>query len=411
MRFKILGLVLLLKLRCVVGIVCGQVPTPVPSPKQLSSLENDPELRELYLNINQKCLAKLSGEMWTLTHAYDSKDEVDEVLNYFINFFQSIENNDAKEQSKPNRAKIFKNAFADFLDSKDEAVRAFSAFILGCSADPSYAPRIARIVDERDASFNDRFAGKPTFARGRAAIALGALQATQFKVNISNLLKSKNASDRSGATFALAEMKALEYTNEIVSLMTNKDLAFDDDDSPIRFLIETKQADKYKKEIVQAMLGESRENVPESAAYALAAIGAKENEKDIAHLLKDKFRQGDAAKALALLGAKRFKSEIARLLSSSSGLTRQDAAVALAILGANEYIPRLSSLCKKEAWSVADSLVLLGQSSCYRGMPMVPGRTETEPAFTEGDFHYFVRDRVGELNKILKRNYNNRPEN
>lgn len=404
MRFTILSLVLLLQLACV-GLVCAQNPTPVPSPKRLVALENDVELRELYLNINQKCIGRLTGEMWTLTHAYESKEEVDRVLNYFIDFFKAIESDSPKQIEKLEGAKGFKSSFGSFLDSKDEAVRAFSSFVLGCAGAKSYASKIAKIVNERDESFNDRFSGKRTFARGRAAIALGALQATEYKADIAKLLKSKNESDRSGAIFALAEMRALEFTNEIVGILINKDFAFDDDDSPIYFLIETKQASNYKKEIVQAMLGESHENVPESAAYALASIGAKEHDKDIARLLKNEFRRGDAAKALALLGAKRYKPEIARLLSSSSQITRQAAAVALAILGAKEYIPKLTALCQKEAWSVADALVLLGQSNCYRRIPMTPGRTETQPALNEEDFHYFVKDRVVELNKILEQNY------
>ncbi len=388
-----------------VGSLLSQTPSPASTPRVLLALESDPELRELYVNINQKCIGRLSGEMWTLTHAYESKEAVDSVLNYFIDFFKAIESDNPKQIEKLEGAKGFKSSFGSFLESKDEAVRAFSSFVLGCVGAKSYAPKLAQIVNERDESFYDRFGGKPTFARGRAAMALGALQATEYKLDIAKLLKSKNASDRSGAIFALADMRALEFTREIVGVLTNKDIAFDDDDSPIYFLIETKQASNYKKEIVQAMLGESHENVPESAAYALAAIEAKEHAKDVARLLKNEFRRGDAAKALAMLGATRYKPEIARLLSSNSQITRQAAAVALAILGAKEYVPKLTTLCQKEPWAVADALVLLGKSNCYRSIPMSPGRTETQPALSEEDFHYFVKDRVVELNKSLERNY------
>ena len=387
----------------------GHSQRPTPTPKRLTVLENDAELRELYLNINQKCIGRLSSEMWTLTHAYESKKEADEVLDYFMNFFKAIASDDSKQIAQLKRAKGFKDSFSKFLDSKDEAVRSFSLLMLGCAGDKSYAPKIAKLVNERDRSFNDRFAGKPTFARGRAAQALGALQASEYKQDIAKLLKSQNDSDRSGAISALAEMKALEFTSEIVALMTNKDLAFDDDDSPIYFLIETKQAEKYKKEIVQAMLDESHEKVPESAAYALAAIGAKEHAKDIAQLLKDEFRQGDAAKALAMLGATEYADEIAQLLAAKSGLTRNSALISLAILNSSKHVPAMIGLYRNDPEiyvkpHAAEALLLMGFPQFYR--EIVGGKPEPNepPTLLEMDFHYFVREKLGLLNDRLKSN-------
>lgn len=386
----------------------GYSQSPSPTPKRLTVIGNDPQLLELYLNINQKCRDRLSGEFWTLTHAYESKKEVDEVLEYFTYFFTTIENDDAKQIAKLNGAKGFKDSFSRFLDYKDEAVRAFSLFMLGCAGDISYAPKIAMIVNERDPSFSDRFTGKPTFARGRAALALGALNASEYKPDIAKLLKSKNESDRSGAILALAEIKALEFTSEIVALMTNKDLAFDDDDSPIYFLIETKQAQNFKKEIVQAMLGDSREKVPESAAFALASIGAREHAKDIAHLLNDKFRRGEAAKALALMGAKEYAPRIADMLDDESPLTVADAASALGILGANEYSNKIARVISKHPDSrasvfAAEALLLLKAKKHYSiALPIIEFKRKKRPYPMAGDFHVFFRSQADKLRKQIE---------
>ncbi|MGD9589328.1 MAG: HEAT repeat domain-containing protein [Pyrinomonadaceae bacterium] len=375
----------------------------------MTILENDAALRNLYLNINQKCIGRMSGEMWTLTHAYESKSEVDKVLDYFIGFFKAIESDDAKQVAKLNGAQGFKETFSKFLDSKDEAVQAFSLFMLGCAGDRAYASKIAKIVNERDPSFTDRFSGNPTFVRGRAALALGALQATEYKPDIAKLLKSQNYADRSGAISVLAEMKALEFTNEIVAIMTNNEFAFDDDDSPIYFLIETKQAEKFKKEIVRAMLGESREKVPESAAYALAALGSREHANDIALLLKNEFRQADAAKALALMGATEYADEIAKLLAAKSGLTKRASLISLAILDSRKYVPKMIQLYKDDPEGyvkseAATALLLMGFSQYYRESSGERSEPSDAPKLLEMDFHYFVRERLNSLNEKLSTN-------
>lgn len=360
-----------------------------------------PSLRQ---NLEQKCLPRLSGEMWTLTHAYESKEEVDKVLASLGDLAKSFQT-DRNQPERPGGDERLKENFSKFLDSKDEAVRAFSALVLACTGDKTYAPKLAKIVNERDESFNDRFAPMPSFLRGRAATALGLLQANEHKADIAKLLKSKNEYDRSGAILALAEMRALEFTDEIVSLLTNKELAFDDDDSPIYFLVETKQAGKYKKEIVKAMLGESHMKVPESAAYALASIGAKEHAKDVVQLLKKEFRQSHAAKALALMGSAPHSDEIAKLLAAQSGLTRNAAVVSLAILESKKHIPAIERIYKNDPQSyvragASIALLLLGKPQYYREITMNTDRNGP-PSLLDIDFHYFVIEKLKSYNRRL----------
>lgn len=377
---------------------------------QTSNSSNRPT-DEVLVKLEQKCLPRLTGEMWTLTHAYESKDEVDKVLAYLADIAKSSQTVDQRLGG----AESYKNTFSKFLDSKDEAVRAFSAIALACTGDKSFAPRLAKIVNERDESFTERFAPGASFVRGRSAVALGLMQATEYKSDIARLLKSKNEYDRSGAISALIELNAIEFTGEIVSLLANKDLAFDDDDSPIYFLIETKQVGKYKKEIVQAMLGQSHMKVSESATYALAAIGAKEHARDVARLLKNEFRQGCAAKALALMGASEYSGEIAKLLSAKSGLTRNAAMVSLAILDSKKHIQAIVRIYNNDPKiyvkpQAAVALLLLGKPQYYREIKLETALKEP-PKLSELDFHYFVLEKLKPYNEKLLANLNSQQTN
>ncbi len=89
------------------------------------------------------------------------------------------------------------------------------------------------------------------------------------------MLQSKNQYDRSGAVTALGYFGAKEYAKEVAGLLANKDFQFDDDSSPIYFLVETETAKDYKKELVQVMLGEFRSETSEAAMYALVHLEAK----------------------------------------------------------------------------------------------------------------------------------------
>lgn len=368
---------------------------------------------DTHVKLEERCLRRLMAETWTLTHAYDSKEEVDKVLTYFATVATTHQRGDSNQIRQLGGADGIKKQFSKFLESRDNAVRAFSALFLACTGDRSYAPKLAAIVNERDASFTDRFAPEPSFVRGRAAIALGMLRAVEYKPDIAKLLKSKNDSDRSGAIAALTEMQAVEFTKEIVSLLTDKDIAFDDDDSPIYFLIETKQARKYKNVLVQALFAETRSKIPESAAYPLAALDAKEHARDVARLLKNEFRQRHAAKALALMGAVEYSDEIAKLLASKSGLTRNAAIVSLSILDSKKHISAIEKIYQNDPEGyvkaeAATALLLLGKPQYYRERA---GESNGPPKLSEIDFHYFVIEKLKPYNEKLFSNLNSVPPN
>jgi HEAT repeat protein len=406
---KVATLALLIVSAFAVAPVLAQQPSASPSPpvKRLELIETDPELRQVVAGINQNH-GSLSGIMWTLTHAYESKEEMERALSYFIDFLQKVEANDAAKIAELGGGKGFKDKFASFLESKDGAVKGFAAAILGIVGDRSYAPRLATLVNERDPSFTDRYATRPTIYRGRAAMALATLNATEYKPDIAKLLASANYLDRSGAVSALAEMKAVEYTSDIAGLLSKNELGHENDPSPIYFLVETNQAKNFKPQLVRTMLSRSSGNAGRAAAYALAAVGAKEHARDVATLLTDEFRMGTAAKVLALLQARQYIPQIADLLNSKSGLVRNDATFALAILRAKQYAPRIAkvmTLKTNDGSTVyaAEAIFLMGATAHYpAARNALAFKISDRPFPMSGDLHPLVAEQTEVLRKRLE---------
>jgi HEAT repeat protein len=386
--------------------ISAQLPSQTPlAPNKL--VQRDPELKH-FLDRLGSFQTRLSSEMWTLVHAYESKDEVDHVLNYFVDFFKAVESDDEAKYEQLGGLKGFKEQFSKFLDSKDEAVKCFALFIVGVSGDSSFVPKIIRFVNERDPSFIDRFPDKSVFSRGRAAIALGMLDAKQSKSDIAKLLKSKNKSDRSGAAFALADLHGVEYTNQIVSLLNNKEFQYDDDDSPIYFLVDTGQARTYKKEIAATMAGEFMTKTAETAAYALASIDAKEFSPQVAASLKNQFRRSWASKVLALMHATEYSDQIASLLKDRSMLVRSAAATSLGILNSKKYIPALAQVLITDKDSsvrhdAAIALIRLEASNYYERSLKELNGAQAGREYSVTDYHEFVQKKVEALDAELEK--------
>lgn len=397
--------VLCLFLIALVANVRSQTPASTPI-SQGKLLQHDPELQR-FLQRFEFFQDRVSSEMWTLIHAYDSKDEVDQVLNYYLEFFKTVGSDDVTKYDKMGGIQGFKEKFSGFLDSKDPAVKSFALFNIGVMGDKSFASRIAKIVDARDPSFFDRFTGEHVFYRGRAAIALGMLGATEFKPNISNLLKSKNESDRSGAIFALADLHGTEYTSQIVGILTDKEFKFEDDDSPIYFLVQTGQEQNYKKEIASTLSNEFKSKTSETAAYALAAMDAKEFAPTIASSLSNRFRRSWAVKALALMNAMEYSDQIALLLKDESILVRSAAATSLGILHSTKHIPLIARLLTDEDGSVrhdaAGALIRLEASKYYAAALQVYGSGQVGKDWSVTNYHEFVRNKVEQLNAELEK--------
>lgn len=351
----------------------------------------------------------LQSALWTLTHDYSDLKRVDEVMKTFQSYFEAFskyENKDAVPLEKLGGIDAFKNKSAEWLKDDDQAVRAFAAVILGISGDKNYAPQIAELLKDR------KYEKKPLiiYDRGRAAMALGLLDAKNYLPQILALLKSKNQFDRQGAISALTYFGAKEYSKDVAAILTNKEFEFDDDSSPIFFLIKTETARNYKKELINVMLGEFRSEMRESAMYALVDLKAKESAPEIAKLLKDEFKKGDAAKALALLNAKEYADEIALLLKDKSGLIKSDAAIALGVLQAKNYAGEVAKLLNdKESYVhnyAATSLLLMEATEYYKtAIPIIEKPLSDKAYLTDSAFHPIVAEDSRRITERLKRNY------
>jgi len=385
--------------------VQAQIPIQT-SANQGKLAERDPELRH-FLERLGSYQNRLSSEMWTLVHAYDSKEEVDRVLNYFIDFLKAVDSDDETKYEKLGGLKGFKEQFSKFLDSKDEAVKSFALFVAGVSGDKTFVPKIVKFVNERDPSFYDRFTDRTVFYRGRAAIALGRLPAPEFKPDIAKLLESKNESDRSGAIYALADLHGIEYSGQIVGILTDKGFKFEYDDSPIYFLVQTGQGRNYKNEIAGTLASDFKIETSESAAYALVAMDAKEFAPNIAACLKNKFRRTWAMKALALMQATQYSDQIALLLKDESILVRSAAATSLGILHSTKHIPLIAPLLSDEDGSVrhdaAEALIRLDASKYYATALQVFDGGQVGKDWSVTNYHEFVRNKVEQLNDELEK--------
>lgn len=359
---------------------------------------DEKQLEDLKQRFSVKYAGVFASSLWTLTHDYKSKAEVDNVMNFLQKFFTALQSNDKAQLQEIGGAKGFKDKFLEFLKSEDDAVKGFAAIVLGIVGDSVYAPPIAVFLDERDKSFTEKSVYPLVIYRGQAATALGIMGAKEYTPKIALLLKSQNDYDRSGAISALSYLGAKEYSKEIVSLLTNKDFQNAGDVSPIYFLIETGTAKDYKKELVEIMLGSLRSETTETAIYAFVRLESKENAKDIAKLLGNEFRRRSAAKALALLDAKEYEDEIAALLNDENDLVRKDALLSLGILKAKNYAGKAAELLNSKEdyvrYYAAVSLVLMGAKEYYQtAIPIIEKSHQSRTYLNEGDFHPLILER------------------
>lgn len=347
----------------------------------------------------------LQSGLWTVTHDYADFKHMQEVLNTFQSYFNALgkyKSGDAASLEKLGGIKSLKDKAAEWLKDDDQAIRAFAAVIIGISGDKTYAPQLAVLLKDR------KYEKEPLiiYDRSRAAMALGLIGAKEFMPQIIPLLQSKNEYDRTGAISALGYFGAKEYSKEVAGLLINKDFQFDDDSSPIFFLVEMGTAKDYKKELVQVMLGDFRSEMRVSAMYALVNLNARETAPDIAKQLKGEFTKSDAAKALALLGAKEFIEEIALLLKDENSLVRSAAALALGVLKDTKYAAQVAKLFDDKANFVhnyaATALIMMEATDFYKiSIPLI-----AEGAFlTSSEFHPLVAEQTHKITEDLKKSF------
>jgi HEAT repeat protein len=188
-------------------------------------------------------------------------------------------------------------------------------------------------------------------------------------------------------------------SKEVAALLGSEEFKYEDDDSPVYALAEMGVTAEYAGEIAGVLGDEFWGEVAKAAAYALAGIGAKQYAKDVAKLLDDKYRRGDAAKALALMGADEYKGRIAQLLDDEDSLVRKDALLALGILNAREYIPRIAKFLKDLSFVsnfAAGALVLMDAGQYARDcVPLVEKAYESGLYLGADEFHPLAEEQLG----------------
>jgi HEAT repeat protein len=391
---------------------CAQARDPVKTPADGSTVRagGRQEWEELRKRFDDPRLANLlAGGMWTLTHAYKSKQEVDKVLELLLVMGRSFEKQDPAVLDKVGGARGFKDRLAAYLKSDDDTVAGFAATMLAVSGDKGYVPSIALLLEKKDPPEEEGKFFHTITSRSRAAVALSLLDAREYVPRFVRMLRSGNRYDRSGAAIALGELRAKEHAKEVAALLTDEEFSFDDDDSPIYALSEMGVLAQHSDELAKVLRREFGTKTVEAAAYALASLGARRYAKDVARLLDDRFQRGDAAKALAVMGAVEYKGRIARLLDVREELDRADALLALGILNAKEYAPRIAGFLKDKGYvghHAAQALVLMGEMRYARlCMPLVEGAYDSNLYFSAHDFHPLVEKQLERHRKRFAESY------
>jgi hypothetical protein len=163
----------------------------------------------------------LESATWTLTHDYSEIKRVDEVLEYVQSFFEALseyEKGSASLLSRLGGFKGFKDKFAQWLNDDNQAIRAFAAVMLGISGDHAYASKLADLLKPRSYTRD----GVIQYDRGRAAMALGLVGATEYAPRLAALLNSLHEYDRAGAAYGLGLLGAKDQANAIAKLLDDQ---------------------------------------------------------------------------------------------------------------------------------------------------------------------------------------------
>lgn len=306
--------------------------------------DNQDELQRVRARFQDELYQELLlGASWRLSHCADPS--------------QVKENQTALEATgavvfdeaalnEPGRLKALNEQVATLLEAEDPTIRGFEAIVLGVIGHPASAPKIAKLLDRTDKVLAEQNRLSP---RGQAAIALGILGAKQYTQDLARVLDSADSDTQSGAILGLGLLGAKDHAPAIAHFLTedyeekalSKERGASVDLGELQrcaiMSLALMDAKDFAGAIAARLSGGSDVDVPKDAAYALVRLRAKECSDQMAALLEDKYRKGDAAKALALLGADQYTARIAQLLDDESFLVRKDAALALGILQATQY--------------------------------------------------------------------------
>ena len=158
--------------------------------------------------------------MWTLTHDYKDKENPEKVLDVVVKYHHAVEQAAQGKREQLNSLgglKAYKDKMAEWVGSDDRSVRSFGAVMLGIAGDASYAPLFAKNLEKK---CDDEYG---CYDRARFALALGMLNALEYKPALLEMLNSPHDSDRAGAIWGLTLMKAADAAERIAKLQDDRD--------------------------------------------------------------------------------------------------------------------------------------------------------------------------------------------
>lgn len=382
----------------------ADVKSPIDSnsARERNEYEN---LRQRFQDTRNENLLNAAG--WTLAHSADEQEvkQVEPVLKDLAIFGRQ---GSFEQLDRRGGVDVLKNEIAALLQNPDPIVRGFAAVTLSVVGDTNYVKEIAGLLERKPRATDIKNDWSEGFDQSRAAMALGLLGAKTYRVQISELLHSKNSDVRSGAALGLGYMRASGSTDEIAKLLQ------DEDD---QVLIAATQAlgeldaKGHIPAVAKLLWGYGDPSVYETAAYVLVRLQAASQIPVLAEFLGDKYKGGCTAKALALLGAKQYTSQIADTLNNQDALLRCDALIALGIMGDTSQSGAVGRLLDDKEIFVrpyaAVALLLMHDRSHSGKIHALLGKDQAAKFFIERSlrFHPVLADRAEKLVDSAVREY------
>ena len=393
-KFLLLNLLILIAFSAGSSFVAGQT----ADPKLAVADPNDIEFVRARFSENGQ---RIAGMMWSLTHNYSDKAEVDKVMEDLIGFLTALQTSDPEAMKKLGGPQGIKEKFAAYTKSGDSTIRGFSAIILAIFGDKKYVPAIEEILTA-DFKFKDDLARMTETSKGQAAIALSMLGATEYEGKVLELLKTGNDFNRDGAITALIRLGGKKHAKAVVDLMLDKNAYALNKLAPLNFLLETGAALDHKKELIGLLHSSFDSEQRKAIMFLFVRLDAKDTKLEIAKLLNVDYVKGEAAKGLAIMGATEYEDKIALLLSDENSLVRKDAALALGILKSVKYAGAVSKLLLAKEDFVrlyaAISLIMMdAKPYLSKALPVVDSFKQQRVYLNMGNFHPFVVNRAQEI--------------
>jgi HEAT repeat protein len=217
--------ILIISLIFAVGITAMSIPIALHSIFPQGGLQQPQTTRETDEFIKRLKDEKFrdihGGSVWTLTHDYEDHTHMEEALDTLQRYMEALakyERGDGSSLKRLGGGKQLKDQLAKWLEDNDQAIRAFAATMLGISGDQSYSPPLAKLLVRKEQN-----AGDIIYDRGRAALALGLLQAKEYGKDLVTMLSSTNEYDRLGAAQGLGWMGDKENAKAVAQLLKDKD--------------------------------------------------------------------------------------------------------------------------------------------------------------------------------------------